>query len=148
MAADPEKLFEVDPDWVSEWTDLPEYVMEDHTAQGGEMKIFFRTYEDRVDFFKKIEVPNPDRAQGVWYPFAPRPRDGVEAEFEPEKVGKNRYPIYIISKGRWEDSGGRLTYPGLEALGIPYRIVIEPQEYDRYVEHVDPEKIITLSTLR
>jgi hypothetical protein len=38
-----------------------------------------------------------------------------------------RYPVYIISKGRWDS---RLTSKALETINVPYRIVIEPQEYD------------------
>ena len=52
-----------------------------------------------------------------------------------------KYPIYIISKGRWES---RLTSKSLEKLNIPYRIVIEPQEYDSYSKVIDPQKIYVL----
>lgn len=50
-------------------------------------------------------------------------------------------PIYIISKGRSES---RLTAKALEAINVPYSIVIEPQEYDLYAQHIDPQKILTL----
>ena len=40
-----------------------------------------------------------------------------------------KYPIYIISKGR---ADSRLTVKSLETMDVPYRIVIEPQEYDDY----------------
>ena len=43
-----------------------------------------------------------------------------------------KYPIYIISKGRAES---RLTSKALERLKVPYRIVIEPQEYDEYAKY-------------
>ena len=52
-----------------------------------------------------------------------------------------RYPIYIISKGRWET---RHTSKALEALGVPYFIAVEPQEYDNYAAVIDPKKILTL----
>jgi hypothetical protein len=52
-----------------------------------------------------------------------------------------RYPVYVISKGR-PDS--RLTSRMLEKMGVPYRIVIEPQEYDAYVAVIDPAKILVL----
>jgi len=52
-----------------------------------------------------------------------------------------RYPIYIISKGRWET---RHTSKALEALGIPYYIAVEPQEYNNYAAVIDPKKILTL----
>ena len=51
------------------------------------------------------------------------------------------YPIYIISKGRWES---RLTSKALEKINVPYNIVIEPQEYDDYAAVIDPEKILIL----
>ncbi len=54
----------------------------------------------------------------------------------------NRYPIFIISKGRWE---ARKTARALLALKIPFKIVVEPQEADQYIAvlgdhvHVAPE---------
>lgn len=51
------------------------------------------------------------------------------------------YPVYIISKGRWES---RLTSKALEKMGVPYHIVIEPQEYDNYAAVIDPAKILVL----
>lgn len=52
-----------------------------------------------------------------------------------------RYPIYIISKGRWES---RLTSKALEAMHVPYRIVIEPQEFPQYAAVIDRAKILVL----
>lgn len=52
-----------------------------------------------------------------------------------------RYPVYVISKGRWES---RLTVKALEARCIPFHVVIEPQEYPQYSAVIDPAKIYTL----
>lgn len=52
-----------------------------------------------------------------------------------------RYPVYIVSKGRWES---RLTSKTLEAMGVPYRIIIESQEADAYAAVIDPAKILVL----
>jgi len=52
-----------------------------------------------------------------------------------------KYPLYIISKGRWES---RLTSKALEKLNIPYFIVIEEQEYDDYASQIDKSKIKVL----
>ena len=51
------------------------------------------------------------------------------------------YPVYIVSKGRWES---RLTSKSLERMNVPYNIVIEPQEYDEYAAMIDPNKILVL----
>lgn len=52
-----------------------------------------------------------------------------------------KYPVYIISKGRWEL---RHTSRALELRRIPYRIVIEPQEYDQYAAVINPDRILVL----
>jgi hypothetical protein len=52
-----------------------------------------------------------------------------------------RFPIYIISKGRWER---RQTVKTLESMNCPFKIVVEPSEYENYKEHIDIEKIICL----
>ena len=52
-----------------------------------------------------------------------------------------RYPVYIISKGRWES---RLTAKALDKIGVSYRIVIEPQEYEQYSSVIDPARILVL----
>jgi hypothetical protein len=53
------------------------------------------------------------------------------------------YPIYIVSKGRWES---RLTSKALEEMGVSYKIVIEPQEYSDYAAVINPTKILILPT--
>lgn len=51
------------------------------------------------------------------------------------------YPVYIISKGRWKS---RLTSKALEEIKVPYKIVIEPQEYENYASVIDKQKILVL----
>jgi len=51
------------------------------------------------------------------------------------------YPIYIVSKGRWES---RLTSKALEKLNVPYFIVVEKQEYENYCSFIDKEKVLIL----
>jgi hypothetical protein len=50
-----------------------------------------------------------------------------------------RFQIYIISKGRWER---RQTVKTLEEIGINYKIVVEPKEYNNYSKYINKEKII------
>lgn len=52
-----------------------------------------------------------------------------------------KYPVYVISKGRWES---RLTSKALEAINVPYRIVIEPQESPQYASVIEKGKILVL----
>ena len=52
-----------------------------------------------------------------------------------------KYPIYIPSKNRAES---RLTSRDLEKIKVPYYIVIEPHEYDKYSAVIDSKKILQL----
>lgn len=52
-----------------------------------------------------------------------------------------RYPVYIISKGRWES---RLTVKALQERSIPFHVVVEPQEYDQYAAVIPKENIYVL----
>jgi hypothetical protein len=49
--------------------------------------------------------------------------------------------VYVISKGRWES---RLTVKALERMRVPYRCVVEPQEYDNYRAVIDADKLLVL----
>jgi hypothetical protein len=52
-----------------------------------------------------------------------------------------KYPVYIVSKGRWKS---RLTAKALMKRNIPFHIVIEPQEYEQYAAVIPAEKILVL----
>lgn len=52
-----------------------------------------------------------------------------------------KYPIYIPTKGRWES---RLTVKALEEIGVSYKVVVEPQEYNNYRTIISSKNIIVL----
>jgi len=52
-----------------------------------------------------------------------------------------KYPIYIVSKGRWDS---RLTSKALESMNVPYFIVVEEQEYKEFANVIDKKKILIL----
>ena len=49
-----------------------------------------------------------------------------------------KYPIYIVSKGRWKT---RLTSKALERINVPYYIVVEAHEREEYASVIDPAKV-------
>jgi len=51
------------------------------------------------------------------------------------------HPVYIVSKGRWES---RLTSKALEHMTVPYKIIVEESEFDKYAEVIDLTKILIL----
>ena len=69
------------------------------------------------------------------------PNPATEYEYTYESKIDPKYPIYVITKGRWEK---RYTIDTLEDMGIDFYICVEPDEYDKYAEVVDVNKIIKL----
>jgi hypothetical protein len=51
------------------------------------------------------------------------------------------YPIYIISKGRYEKT---LTADNFESAGLDYLIAVEPQEYQFYVNKLGKKRVLQL----
>lgn len=129
-------LFDAPPSWDEHWTDMPEFVMEDARPHST-TTVYFANEADRRAFFDRVGVKgNPSR--GIWYP--PRTRRAYDTERKGD-LPVGRYPIYVISKGRADT---RLTTKALERLGLPYHVVVEPQERGAYGEHIDAAKILTL----
>jgi len=56
-------------------------------------------------------------------------------------ASKHVYPVYIISKGRYEKT---LTADNLENSNIDYLIVVEPQEYDLYCKKLGVNRVLKL----
>ena len=54
---------------------------------------------------------------------------------------QNKFPVYIISKGRFDVT---LTANLFEADNLDYLIAVEPQEYDAYVNKLGKDRVLKL----
>jgi hypothetical protein len=135
-------LFDLDPEWKDRWEGMPEYIQEDLSPLET-IYVHFATIKDKKDFEKLVGQKIHRSAGGpgtIWFPKAEIGRYGNK-RYKTKEVINPHYPVYVISKGRWES---RLTSKALEVANIPYHIVIEPQEYDNYSKVIDPKKILVL----
>ena len=53
---------------------------------------------------------------------------------------KNKYPIFIPTKGRYNPFSGTISM--FKNHNVDFKIVVEPQEYDQYLKIVDKSNII------
>jgi len=111
--------------------------------EGRQLDIKFRTKAARQEFSDKLNLSLTDRTNSVWFPVREREKNMSKRYILEDKKDQYlpRYPIYIISKGRWET---RHTSRALENMGVPYYIAVEPQEYDNYCAVIDPAKVLKL----
>jgi hypothetical protein len=135
-------LLETPPGWVEHWKGMPSY---DHVAELSPDRVVtvnFRSIEDRQRFAALLAQRIFHNTRSIWYPEA-EIGHFADRHYASSAAINPRYPVYIISKGRWEENA-RLTSRSLEKINVPYRIVIEPQEYAQYASAIDPKKIIVL----
>lgn len=52
-----------------------------------------------------------------------------------------KYPVYVVSKGRWES---RLTIKALMKIKVLFKVIVEPQEFDAYSSVIDETNILLL----
>ena len=52
-----------------------------------------------------------------------------------------RHPVYIVSKGRAQRC---LTARKLASMGVPFKVIVEQQEFDAYAETVGADKLLVL----
>ncbi len=132
-------LFDLSEDWRKLWKGMPRFEQKD-LQPFQSVLLHFAFPEDRESFSKVCEQTITDWTKCVWWP---KPDIGriANKRFVGESSIMPRWPIYVISKGRWES---RLTIKSLEYINVPFHVVIEPQEFDQYAAVVDPAKILVL----
>jgi len=94
-------------------------------------------------FYEKFNIILWPKVKSIWYPIRPKEKlSEIDNKiFLSNQMIINKYPIYIISKGRFNK---RYTSNYLEWCGIDYKIVIEPSEYENYAKHISTNKILIL----
>jgi len=113
--------------WAKEWKQMPEFVQED-AMPIKQLIINFETKEDYYEFAKVVGQKLTYQTKSIWFPEAEK-LSVKEKRYVTDLDLKNKYPLYIVSKGR---SDTRLTAKALESMGLDYYIVVEEQEYEAY----------------
>lgn len=133
--------------WEKEWVDMPEYNNVEKDPPLITLTFKFRNNSDYEEFKEKVkkEIYNGDKFidgnQGKfnkqsWYPL-------IEKATNYCYIGENqpRFPIYIISKGRWKNNPTSLM---LKQMKVPFKIIVEKEEYQQYAKIIDKKDILIL----
>tara|TARA_R110001583_G_scaffold105253_1_gene252791 strand:+ start:193 stop:1350 length:1158 start_codon:yes stop_codon:yes gene_type:complete len=136
--------------WQNEWVNMPEYnnVKQDKPKITATFK--FRNNDDYEIFKNKVKkyLYNDEKVfdgqqkideKQAWFPL--REKDKKYYYLSKGKYTKPRFPIYIVSKGRWQRNP---TSKMLEKMNVPFFIIVEKQEYKDYLNLVDKKKILIL----
>lgn len=137
------RYFNEDNPW-DNWVDLPVFDPCSIPALAAfcTLELTFENEDDVKHLSNILGGTVTDRTRSQWYPhhvnnnritgFIGEHQEGLP--YKPENMPK--YPIYIISKSRWEV---RLTSDSLIEMGIPHYMVVEEHQLEQYKAHTDPK---------
>lgn len=125
-------LGEATEDWREVWNGMPDFDQQDLTPHKSVL-VHFATLKDQQEFAKLVGQPVTELTRSLWYPKAEIGRY-ADKRFRAERPVNPKFPIYIVSKGRFEI---RLTSTALSKMGVPHFIVVEEAEREEYESRVD-----------
>ncbi len=124
----------VDTSWRKHWIDMPEFNNEFAEEEYSKIKIVFDkeiNYDEAKVFFEQNIT---DKTKSIWYP---KLVQGKHRKFRVIGGRNPKYPIYVVSKGRYDFKGNTSNF--LTKMCVKHFIVVEPQEYDLYVKNMQNE---------
>jgi hypothetical protein len=111
------------------WVDMPPFENNEVSVYHT-ITIRFPKLADKIAFAELVKQPISDKTKSIDFPFQ-KPKEKRNLVWIGRKeTSQPRYPIFIISKGRAQY--GPLTAKALRDIGVPFYLMVEPQEYDSY----------------
>lgn len=135
-----EKYFKFEDLTNPHYFNLPEFKWDDNLRNRHIFEVKTKNDLEKEILFKSFNV-KPTKKTFFYYKLNPSPYKDLEYSYS-SKV-QPKYPIYVITKGRWEKT---YTIDTLEDMGVDFYICVEPKEYEDYCknERVDKNKILIL----
>ena len=135
--------------WQEEFTDLPDYNNVSQPEPEIKATFKFRNKEDFEAFKEKVKEHlyngqkvfdgmQREKEKQAWYPLKEK---DYRFEWYCPKPQNPQYPIYIVSKGRWERNP---TSRALYKMNVPFYMVVEEHEYDNYKTLVNESQLLIL----
>ena len=139
-----ETLFDTDIplDWEQHWKYMPDFKQNDLTPFR-QILVSFKNQEEVNEFAKMTGAKITKDTRSTWFiPEYYGSGDNWEKNYYTnEKPIQPKYPIYIISKGRWHNP---LTAISLDKMNVDYKICVEPKEFENYKSVISEKKILCL----
>jgi hypothetical protein len=137
-------LIGLKPEHAKHWVGMPDFEQDRNDWIYHRLEIRFLNATAYAHFANTIKQHLKVKTTSIYFPKWTPSKNTKEFKWVstlPKSKTSPRYPIYIISKGR---AHSRLTSKTLEAMGVPYYIVVEPSDIDAYAAVIDINKILVL----
>jgi len=139
----------LDTSWQNEWVNMPEYNNQIQPEPEIIATFKFRNQKDFEKFKKRVKECIYDgekvfdgyqekKRKQAWYPLGEK---GSKYLYINKKTYNPRFPVYIVSKGRWARNP---TSEALKKMNVPFHLIVEKDEYEKYLNLVDKEQLLIL----
>ena len=123
-----------------DYFDMPEFAWSPYLRERYLINVMVKNQQEKDALYNALGVKET-KLTYVHYELKENPVTNYQYSYT-HKIHP-KYPVYVISKGRWEKT---YTIDTLEDMGIDFKICVEPDEYDNYIANprVDKDKVIKL----
>lgn len=123
------KTWNTDDFFNRHWIDMPPFENEQN-APFCTFKVEFKAITHKAAFAELIKQRLTPETKSIWFPFVKHKTTGNLVWIGDTATNRPRYPVFIVSKGRAQY--GPLTAKTLRDIGVPFYLMVEPHEYDKY----------------
>ena len=123
------KIWHTDDFYNRHWIDMPPFRNEKNDPFIT-FSLSFSSTKHLIAFAALIKQPISPETKSIWFPYKAPKSYTNKTWIGNSKTNKPRYPVFIISKGRAQY--GPLTAKALREIGVPFYLMVEPHEYDKY----------------
>lgn len=124
--------------WEDYWIDMPNFTKEKGYFHAIDL-VFTEDLTEELENKLGYAIPT-GKNKSIW--FCNRHHRYKGKFFTSNNTAKNKYPIFIPSKGRWDCCK---TAQYLVGIGVEnFYIVVEEQEYDNYAAYFDTKHLLVL----
>lgn len=124
----------LDESWREHWIDMPEFNNNFAEEEFSKVDFIFKDDVDNKILKDFFEQNITSKTKSVWFP---RLVHGKHRKLRVVGGRHPRYPVYVVSKGRATFNGNTSRF--LTRMCVHHFVVVEPQEYDTYVENLQNE---------
>lgn len=111
------------------WVDMPPFENKEVTIYHT-LAVTFPKPDDKIAFAELVKHPIREKTKSIVFPLIKATEKRNLVWVGSKETNQPRYPIFIISKGRAHY--GPTTAIALREIGVPFYLMVEPQEYDKY----------------
>lgn len=128
-------------EWKEHWVDMPEFNIDFKDEVYAKIEFYI---DDKIDIkiYEELFEQNISlKSTSIWFP---KLKFGIHRDLRVVGGENPIYPVYIVSKNRYEYKSWHTSYR-LAQMEVPHYLVVEPQEHALYAKNFNNKYVTVIS---